>query len=936
MQVTKDSISSLTGSQQSIWASQKIDPSSTSNYLPHTFEFSGEIDSHAFSEAFKQLIANNDCLRTVFHENEDSDVEQIVLDQLDFDFSFEQISSSELDSFIESRIHIPIDLTQRCFDSILLKVSEGNFIWYLNMHHILADATTFKVLFDEMAKLYFAKLKKQEVDFGQKASFEEYREFEQKKRNNKNTPAAEYWKSKGQVPTKELSLYGNRNSQTQPKATRVKIPISAELKVLLEEKLTTEGYRSFNPDLTKFTIWSTIFAAFISRISGESVIRLGSPFPNRNLSKFKNTVGLLIEVLPIDIHIDHEESFQSLFGKVRQELFDFFKNGYPGAQTMESSRGIHLVVNYIPLYFGDFGGIPTKTKWLFPDQLDSGHRLRFQAFDFNDKRNLDYYFDINEAYFTPAQIALLPFHFEKMVQAFIKDDLSRIAEIKLVSEKEEEQLISIKKGNERKIPSFDKLLQTSFEQSSNNQALALGEKSLSYQELNLLLNKAIQILKKQGVKEKDVVVVHQERSIDYIISILAILRLGATFVPIPVDLPKKRIEGILEDLNPTLIISSSSEFESFSVIDLKLKDLLSYKLTDSELDLNLDSNRTAYILFTSGSTGKPKGVEVSLPSLSNYLIEAKNLYSREQEVHMPFFTSIGFDLTITSLFLPLITGGTIYIYSEGKSGPDVSILDVIKNKEINTIKLTPSHARIIQETSLKESELKTVIFGGENLETSLATAFKNNLPEGAEIFNEYGPTEATVGCIVHKFDLAEKASSVPIGKPIAGCYYYILDESLNPVPQGVQGNLFLGGEVLAKGYYKNPKRTSESFIDDPFQENQKIYKTGDLVRLNASGILEYFGRIDEQIKLNGVRIESAELEILLSKFPTIEEAHIVVADSNEDLFEAPDFYCKNCGIPSNYPDASFNEEGICNLCESFEEYQKNVSSYFKSIDNLKS
>lgn len=936
MQVSTNSISSLTGSQQSIWASQKLDPSSNSNYLPHTFEINGEIDPSTFQLAFKRLIANHDCLRTVFHENKDSVVEQIVLPQLEFNLPFEKIPNASLDAFIESRIHTPIDLTEKCFDSILLKVEEGIFIWYLNIHHILADATTFKVLFEALGKGYDSEIKNIENDSGNQVSFKEYREFEQQKRENKNTPAAEYWKSKGQIPVKELSLYGNLKSETRTKARRVKIPISTEIKGLLEEKLTTEAYRSFNPDLTKFTIWSTIFAAFISRISGESALRLGSPFPNRNLGKFKNTTGLLIEVLPLDIQVDMEESFLSLFGKVRQEQFDFFKNGYPGAQTLESIRGIQTVVNYIPLYFGDFGEIPTSTKWHFPGHMDAGHRIRFQAFDFNDQSNLDYYFDINEAYFTPKQIELLPFHFGKMIRAFVTDDQSKIAEVKLVSDKEEKELIQKSISQKGNSITFDELIKPVFEWNSNAPALLLGDKTLSYQELRSLVNKEVEILNIQGVKEQDIVVVHKERSFEYIISVLSILKLGATFVPMPVDLPQRRMEGILADLKPRLLISTSLEFESYSVMDIKLDDLLSYELKNQVIDLSHDPNRTGYILFTSGSTGKPKGVEVSVSSLANYLTEAKKLYSRGQEVHMPFFTSIGFDLTITSLFLPLISGGSIHIYPEKKIGPDVSILEVIKNGNLNTIKLTPSHARIIQETFLKGSTLNTVIFGGENLETKLASSFQKLLPVGAEIFNEYGPTEATVGCIVHKYNPKETAPSVPIGKPIPGCNYYILDEKLNPVPQGVQGTLFLGGEVLALGYFNNPHRTAESFIKNPFQLDEMIYKTGDLVRLNASGILEYDGRIDEQIKLNGVRIESAELEILISKFPKIEEAHIVVADSNENLYQAPDFYCKNCGIPSNYPDASFNEEGVCNLCESFEEYQKNVASYFKSMDNLKS
>ncbi|WP_425639057.1 amino acid adenylation domain-containing protein [Algoriphagus yeomjeoni] len=937
MQLSKDSSTSLTGSQQSIWASQKINPSSTANYLPHTFEFSAAIDQEAFSKAFNQLIAQNDSLRTVFQEDEDSNVVQIVLDTIEFILSVEELGEQDSDSFINRRVQTPLDLQIRCFDSILLKVSDDKFIWYLNIHHILADASTFKVLFDEMSKLYEAELKGEKIEVNNKTSFESYREFESKKREDKNTTAADYWKSKGQFPSKSLTLYGNQKNLSNTKATRVRIPFSEDLKALFEEKLTTDGYRSFNPDLTKFTIWATLFTAFISRITGESVIRIGSPFPNRNLSKFKNTAGLLIEVLPIDIQVDTEDTFKSLFEKVRQELFDFFKNGYPGAQTMESSRGIHLIVNYIPLYFGDFGTIPTKTNWLFPDQLDSSHQVRFQAFDFNNQTNLDYYFDINEAYLTPTQVELLPHHFEKLVEGFIADDQSKITEIGLVTSQEKDKLISNGDFEKLAIPSLDDLLRSSIEQNSNDTALVLADARLSYLELDNLVKKTSQLLKFKGVNPQDIVVLHKQRSIEYVLFVLAVLDLKATFVPVPVDLPKKRVEGILKDLKPKLIISASQEFDiDQPVIDISLEEISFLETIDQELLTKGDLDRSAYILFTSGSTGVPKGVEVTLASLSNYVTEAKNLYGRAEAVSMPFFTSIGFDLTITSIFLPLITGGTIDIYPEGKSGPDVSILEVIKNKEINTIKLTPSHAKIIQESALSESNIRTVIFGGENLETSLAKSIQSNLSEGSEIFNEYGPTEATVGCIVHKYESSEESNSVPIGKSIAGCYFYILDDGLNPVPQGVQGVLYLGGSVLAKGYWNNATRTAESFISDPFQPDQKIYKTGDLVRLNASGILEYFGRVDEQIKLNGVRIEAGELETLMNQFSTIEEAHIVVADSNIDLFEAPDFHCKNCGIPSNYPDAVFNEEGICNLCESFEEYQKNVSSYFKSMDNLKS
>ncbi|MFC3881219.1 amino acid adenylation domain-containing protein [Algoriphagus namhaensis] len=937
MQSSQQAQSTLTGSQQSIWASQKFAPESTANHLPHTFELEGKIDPSAFKKAFKGLIATNDSLRTVFHESEDHEVLQLVLEEFDYDLEFLQINPSEIKDWINDRIQKPIDLHNCTFDSVLIQLEDERFIWYLNIHHILADATTFKVLFEEMAKLYFAILDQKETELAEKGTFSEFRAVELSKRNEQNIKSENYWKKKGQNPVKQPLLYGNPIDSSINSAKRIRLPFNEELKALIQEKSNAEGYRSFNLELTKFTIWATLFAGFVSRISGESIIRLGSPFPNRNLAKFKNTSGLLMEVLPFDIQIDSTDSFASLFKKVRQELFDFFKNGHPGAQTLENSRGIHLIINYIPLYFGDFGNIPTRTKWLFPDQLDAGHEIRFQAFDFNQKDNLDFYFDINERYLGSGQIERLPLHFKNLVQACLTDESTLITDIKLATPSEESVLIETEKTGISLSKSLDEQLANSFEQNSNEIALVENGKRLNYGELNLLVRKAIDHLSSKGIKQGDIVAIHKPRSMDYMVSVLACLRMGAAFVSLPIDLPKKRIELILEDLEPKILISRRTDISGQTpCLDLQIQELNQIPSPSARRNITLDPERLAYILFTSGSTGKPKGVEIELPSLSNYISEAKKMYSTGKPVSMPLFTSVGFDLTITSIFLPLVSGGSLHIYPESGSGPDLSILEVIKNDQINTIKLTPSHARLIKDRDLQSSKLKVAILGGENLESKLAKELQTSLGSNASIFNEYGPTEATVGCIVHRFDPKSTLLNVPIGQAISGCSYYILDGKLNPVPQGVSAMLYLGGAVLAKGYFKNPERTDQSFIPNPFDPGQIIYKTGDLARLASNGDLEFLGRQDEQIKLNGVRIESSELESLIAGFPGIEEAHIALADANEDLFEAPDFYCKNCGLPSNYPDATFDEEQVCSLCKSFEDYQRNVSSYFKSIDNLRS
>ncbi|MDN3204392.1 amino acid adenylation domain-containing protein [Algoriphagus sediminis] len=921
---------SLTGSQSSIWAGQKLSPKSIANYLPHTFEIEGKLDPDIFNQAFSILLKNNDALRTIFEEDDKSDVRQIIKEEIDYKIELFEIPSNDLKEFIEKRIRKPIDLGLRPFDSVLIKTDSGSFIWYLNIHHIVADASSFKILFEQQAKEYFNLIDGKESSAEKdSASFLEYREFEANKRGVKESNNEDYWGRKGQLAPKKPKLYGYPEDPTRNKGRRVKLPIDESLKDKLDVKVNSDSYRSLNPDLTKFTIWATVFTAYISRVSGESVVRLGSPFPNRNLKKYRNTVGLLIEVLPFDIKIEAEDSFFSLFQKVRTELFDFFKHGNPGAQSLQSSRGIHFVVNYIPLHFGDFGFYPTRTKWHFPDELDESHQIRLQAYDFNSSSNQDFYFDINEKYFSDQGLKWAPQHFVEVFNAFLLDDNQLISEVDLGSKK-----LFKEKSAPRKILSLASQLSQSFKENKDLIALSKDGHTLNYSELNDLVNRLAGEFQSKGVKAGEVVAIHKPRSFEYIIAVLAVLRIGGKFVPIPMDIPSLRMQGILKDVNPKLIITKQTqELSGLNQFDFSIDSL--QKLSPTNLE-NVSPNESGYILFTSGSTGRPKGVEIGIDSLSNYIEQSRSMYSKGHKASMPFFTSIGFDLTITSIFLPLVTGGSIHIYEESKSGPDLSVLEAIKNPEINTIKLTPSHARLLKQGAWKESGIEVVIFGGENLESGLASEIQFELGSKGKVFNEYGPTEATVGCIVHEFNPKEDLPSVLIGKPIEGCEYLILDGAKNLVPMGVPGELYLSGPGLAKGYWNNPKATLKSFIDSPFEENATIYKTGDLVRLHENECLEYLGRIDEQIKLNGVRIEAQELESVIASMPQIEEAHIVVADANQDHYETPEFYCRNCGLPSNYPDATFNDEQVCSLCESFDDYQRNVSSYFKSIENLKS
>ena len=314
------------------------------------------------------------------------------------------------------------------------------------------------------------------------------------------------------------------------------------------------------------------------------------------------------------------------------------------------------------------------------------------------------------------------------------------------------------------------------------------------------------------------------------------------------------------------------------------------------------SSALAYVIYTSGSTGKPKGVMIRQEGLVNYVCWAKRQYVHGEGQRFPLYTSISFDLTVTSLFLPLVSGNGIVIYGGGEDA--LPLREIAAEGRVDIIKLTPSHLRILPGVMAEgSSSIKTFIVGGEQLESGLAREIHDRFRGGLELYNEYGPTEATVGCMIYKYDIeTDLVGAVPIGNPIANAGIYILDADLSPVPLQVAGELYIGGKPLARGYLNNPELTDDRFKN--YQENkkllrgvqgggfleksppgrrrQKIYKTGDLARRLATGNIEFLGRRDEQVKIRGFRIEMSEVEAQLLTHDRIKEVVVVTAGSGAD------------------------------------------------------
>ena len=387
----------------------------------------------------------------------------------------------------------------------------------------------------------------------------------------------------------------------------------------------------------------------------------------------------------------------------------------------------------------------------------------------------------------------------------------------------------------------------------------------SYRDIFFKASKVANYLKKIGVNKGDRVSISTKRDSSYLISILACIKVGAIFIPIDPDYPRERIDYIKESSESKVLLESLDFILKEDVLsNQSFKEYVEYKGED-----------VIYTIYTSGSTGKPKGVEITYGTLCNYISNCIEKYEITEESIFGFFTSISFDLSITAIFTTLVVGGKIEFFDE-KITP-ITLKTIFENSKMNSVKMTPTHLEIISKYDIKKDRFNLVIVGGEQLKVSTAKKAQDVLGERCKIVNEYGPTEATVGCVYHIFDKNKTyiGEGLPIGKPLDNIDLYLeIDISEN------MGELLIGGDCLAKGYYNNLKETTDKFI---YLENKRFYRSGDLCRVNENNDLEFLERKDFQVKIRGYRIELEEIEKKIEEYPSIKGCRVIPNSSKNAL-----------------------------------------------------
>ena len=645
----------------------------------------------------------------------------------------------------------------------------------------------------------------------------------------------------------------------------------------------------------------------------------------------RRTPGLRTEVFPLGVEFDDDETFTSLFDKVARATHDLLAQGRPGTASGRRNRNLRVTLNYLPMSLPPFAGLPTSVAWVHSGHGEAAHAVRLHVTDWLASGQPDLLLDLHHATFPddPSR-ARAADHLGRVLRTMLSAPDTTIATVPLVGDQEREAIAALAVGPPAPPPTD---VVAAFEEVAARvpDAVALheGDRTWTYREVDEATRRVA-----TAVHGRERVAVALERSAAAVLTILGTLRSGAAFVPVDPGWPSGRLDAVLVEVGVDLLVTATPAPERDGLPVRTVEDLLATP-ADPTATVRPAPDDLAYVLTTSGSTGRPKGVAIEHGSLAGYVSWARATYDAGRGLRWPLCTPLTFDLTMTSLFVPLTAGGSIVVHGRRDERVDTAVRRVLADDQVDIVKLTPSHLGLVQDMDLSGSAVRQLVLGGEDLTTAVARRTAQQFPAGTVLHNEYGPTEATVGCIVAQFDPDEHdAASVPIGRPIAGAEAWVLDAGTTPVPLGVTGDLWVGGPGVARGYVGRPDLTAAAFRHLPHLGPGRYYRTGDRARLHPDGTIAYLGRRDDQVKIRGARVELGEVEARLASHPRLRAvaavAHTRTADTGP-----PEHHCVRCGIASDVPGIAFDADGVCSECRGFETYRDRAEVYFDSLDDLR-
>jgi len=896
----------LSYAQERLWFLDRWEPNSPLYNMAVAYRVHGSIHMEMWEQALRTLVKRHETLRTTFVEREGVPTQtihhEISIPLTRIDLSEEDLArraqQATEEVFAESRR--PFDLAVGpLVRSTLITLDENEHLFLLTLHHIISDGWSLELLFREFLLCYQAALMKQIPRLAplrlQYADFAIWqREWLQGKRLNEHLV---YWRNQLTGAPPMLPVPGDfpRPSAPSYQGRRHPVAFSAELAHALHEMSEREG-------VTLFMVMLAAFQVLLARYTGQFDVVVGTPIANRSHEELERVHGFFANTLVLRTDLSGHPTFQDVIRRVRNVCLGAYAHqDVPFEKLVEElqperdlSRNPFFQVMF-QLYTPHDPGITLPNLTVSRQILDSGTAKFDLLFSLGD-RGTDLYGGVEYAtdIFEEATITRLIGHYQRLLEEIIADPTRRIDQLPFLTAAEESQLLVQWNATTVSFPQnscVHGLVEEQARHTPDSIAVVFDEQAVTYSQLDHQANALARHLQDLGVGPDIRVGVCVERSIDMVVTVLAVLKAGGAYVPLDPTYPQARLTFMLTNAEVPVLVTQR-HFHDLFVGSTAYRVLVDEDLPpvrDAEKQagqIRVSPNNLAYVIYTSGSTGQPKGVAMTHQAIVNLLAWQRRHTTVHRQARTLQFTSLNFDVSVQEIFSTLGVGGTLVLVSEAQRREPVDLLKVLMAARVERLFVPVvalnQLAEVAESWEMFPTGVREIITAGEALQiTPALRRFVEKLPH-CTLHNQYGPTETHVStALTLEGPCKDWPARPPIGRPIANEEGYILDKFLQPVPIGVAGELYVGGVGLARGYVNRTDLTAERFIPNPFGHNggERLYKTGDVVRYRSNGIMEFIGRIDHQIKLRGYRIEVGEIEVGLEQHPDVSKAVVVMHEA---------------------------------------------------------
>lgn len=876
--MSNDNRYKLTNQQNNIYLLDSIYKDSGINNIISWLEINEEIDCDLLIKTANIIVQKNDSYRLKFNLKSLEPYQQVELYK---EFRVDILEVADIGELEFELKNVRLNLEEELpFKFFVFKYPNGKGGLSGVFHHLISDAWSMSLLIQQIVTIYYNLKNDIPVDSLKYPSYIEYIQSQQefmksdRKKINQN-----YWEEVFATPVDILSF--KEKTYTDIFSKRKEYFLNDELLSNVRKYCQYHG-------ITEYIFMLSVYCIYFGRIKNTQRYIIGNPILNRANAKEKSTCGLFMSTNPFVVDIDKNISFISFAKQIQNRQMEMYRHlKYDYKELIqyinEKNNNYGNVFDVIFSYQNakvhkEENNLETKSRWVENNkQVES---LMIHLKDTDDTGKILFAYDYLTSVFSEKDIDLMHKRIENIITQVVQNIF--IKNIEVISQEEKE--ILVKQYNNtycqyNKNATIVSCFENVCKNKPNDIALIFNDEKITYDKLNKKANQLARVLDKLGVKNGDIVCVVDSRSIEMIVSMLAILKLGAAYLPIDIEYPKDRIEYIMNNANCNVCVTRKIYKDVFNVRGKKVfsDDELIYSQLDENIYGYISSDNLAYMIYTSGSTGNPKGVMLTHKNVINFITGVTNIIDFKNKTIVSV-TTISFDIFVLESWLALLQGCTIVIANENEQNIPYHLNKLCLKYNVNMIQTTPSRMQILMSDKDNIEFIKSmtdIMVGGEGVPYTLIENIRNI--SNAKIYNMYGPTETTVWSTIKELT---NDTIVTIGRPICNTQIYIFDNDMNLCPINVEGNLYIGGDGLSKGYYNNIGLTNEKFIPNPFIKNEYIYNTGDIAKWNKEGQLECLGRSDFQIKLHGHRIELGEIENVILKFSDIKEASVICVNNS--------------------------------------------------------